>query len=180
MYRAAAANLLARGVDGLTIFNMDYTLPARRAELPQVLRRITDPDYLATTARHYTVYPNRNISAPTFPAKDAASLALVIADAARLPKSGRAVLRVETEQDSAGLRIEVRLNGQPLEPCEHDDTELFPPLERNAFFPTRERLRFFTVPLERLRGSPNRIEVVNLDKAAASCSFYSLELALYP
>ncbi len=114
------------------------------------------------------------------PAKDAASLALVVPDAARLPKSGRAVLRVETEQDGADLRIEVRPNGQPLEPCEHGDTELSPPLERNALFPTRERLRFFAVPLERLRDNPNRIEVVNLDKADASCSFYSLELALFP
>ena len=179
MYRAAAANLLGRGADGISLFNLDYVPASKRLAMPEVLKRITDVEYLKTTAKNYAVYPNDNLGAATFPAANEAALKLFIADDTRKTQFQRSVLRVETKESCEGLRIKVLLNGQQLEPCQQDDTELFPPLERNAGFPTRDRLKFFAVPLDRLIAGYNRIEIKNLDKAQTPCTLFSMELALY-
>ena len=179
MYRAAAANLFGRGADGLSFFNLDYTLPAKRYTMPEVLKRITDTDFLQTTAKNYVLYPDGNLAASTFPATDEASLKLLIADDTRKTKFSRSILRVETKESCTDLRINVWLNGQRLESCKHDDTELFEPLERNAIFPTHAQLKFFTVPLDRLIPGYNQIEIKNLDKAKTKCILFSMELALF-
>ena len=179
MYRSAAANLLGRGADGISLFNLDYVVPSKRDAIPPVLKRITDMNFLKTTAKNYQVYPDPNVTAPTFPAYDETTLKLFIADDARKTKFKRSVLRVEATEGCADTLIAVWLNGQRLEPCEHDDTELFPPLDRNPGFPAREKLKFFTVPLEQIIPGYNQFEIKNLDKAETKMTLFSMELALY-
>ena len=55
---------------------------------------------------------------------------------------------------------------------------MFPPLERNDGFPSRDRLKFFAVPLDRLALGYNRIEIKKLDKAKMTCILFSMELAI--
>lgn len=174
IYRATALNFLQRGADGMSLFNYDYIAETQRVAMARGLKGITDVAFLKTTSKDYAVYPGFG----TFPASNAKTLDLVIPDDT---KAGfdRAVLRVETVKDSTAVELGVHLNGKPLEPCPHADSELFPPLAQNAGYPTRDRLKFYAVPLALLIPGTNHFELTNLDRKKGSCQFFSLELALY-
>ena len=174
IYRATAMNFLQRGADGLSFFNYDYIAETQRVAMTRGLQGITDVAFLKTTSKDYVVYPGFG----TFPASNAKTLEVVIPDDT---KAGfdRAVLRVETAKDSTALDIGVRLNGQPLQPCPHAGSELFPPLAQNAGYPVREKLKFYAVPLALLVPGTNQLELTNLDRKKGPCQFFSLELALY-
>ena len=82
----------------------------------EVLKRITDLDYLKTTSKNCAIYPNNMLEAPTFPATDEATINIFIGDDTRKTKFQRSVLRVETKESCADLRIAAWLNSQRLEP----------------------------------------------------------------
>ena len=175
VYRASALNLFHRGVDGLSLFNYDYVPERHRLAMAEGLKRITDVEYLKTVPKDYVVYPGFG----TFPATNEKTLDLIIPDNTAEVRFERAVLRVETRQSCADLQIGVWLNGKQIEPCEHEGTELFPPLAQNECYAAREALKFYAVPLELLVSGSNRVEIRNLEKGKASCQFRSLEIALY-
>ena len=175
VYRASALNLFHRGVDGLSLFNYDYVPEKHRLPMAEGLKRITDVEYLKTQPKNYVVSPGFG----TFPATNEKTVSVTIPDNTALVRFERAVLRVETKQSCADLQIGVWLNGKPLSPCEHEDTELFPPLAQNAAYAAREALKFYAVPLDLLASGKNQVEIRNLDKGKASCQFRSLEIALY-
>lgn len=175
IYRASALNLLHRGADGLSLFNYDYVPEKQRLSMAEGLKRITDVEFLKAQAKNYVIYPGFG----TFPATDEKSFDVVIPDNTTGGQFCRATLRVETKQSCADLEIGVWLNGKPLEPCEHEGTELFPPLAQNESYPTRETVKFFAVPLDLLVSGSNRFEVKNLGKGTTSCQFRSVEIALY-
>ena len=175
VYRASALNLFHRGADGLSLFNYDYVPPKHRVPMAEGLKRITDVEFLKTVSKNYVVSPRFG----TFPATDEKTLKVVIPDDTSKVRFERAVLRVETKKSCADLRIAVWLNGRQLEPCEHEGTELFPPLARNAGYPVRNALRFYAVPLDALIPGTNEVVIKNLDKAKASCTLFSIEMALY-
>ncbi|HUT91229.1 MAG TPA: hypothetical protein VMY37_17140 [Thermoguttaceae bacterium] len=192
MYRATAMNFLRRGADGLSVFNLDYVdgdcynlrvsrleRPLKRLAMVEMLRGITDLNFLAGKSKNYIVYPNPQITRPAFPAADEQSLRLFVADDTSKARFAKGILRVETKEDSTALRIGAMLNGHSLERCETKDTELFEPVHRNQGFPGREVLKFFTVPLDRLVVGNNQIEITNLDKMKTKCTLFSMELALY-
>lgn len=192
MYRATAMNFLERGTDGLSIFNLDYVdgdcyndrvsrleTPLKRSEMPVMLKGITDIGFLKTTSKDYIIYPNGILTTSIFPAKDEKSLKIYIADDTSKVKFERSMLRVETKENCVDLRIGVWLNGKQLATCENIDTEFFPPVHRNNGFPTSEVLKFYAVPLDLLIHGDNLVEIKNLDKAKASCTIFSMELALY-
>jgi hypothetical protein len=192
MYRATAMNFLHRGADGVSLFNLDYVdgdcynlsvsqleLPLKRAEMPAVLRGITDLRFLEGQSKHYAVYPNSQMLRPSFPAKDEKTLRFTIADDPAKTKFAKAVLRVETKEDSAAHRIQVLFNGHELPPCDVPDTELFEPIHRNAGFPTRAHLKFYSVPMEHILCGSNEIAITNRDKSKSSLTLFSLEVALY-
>jgi hypothetical protein len=175
IYRASALNLFHRGADGLSLFNYDYVPGKYRAAMTEGLKKITDVEYLKTTSKNYIVYPGFG----TFAAKDEKTLDLIIPDDTALGAFKRALLRVETKEPCTDLDIVVWLNGKRLTPCAHEDTELFPPVERNPAYAVREALKFYEVPLEFLAQGPNEVSIKNLDKATMSCMLFSMELALY-
>lgn len=176
IYRASALNLFYRGVDGLSLFNYDYVPSSQRLAMAEGLKRITDVEYLKTTAKDYVVYPGFG----TFVAKDERTVDLIIPDDTTTGAFTRALLRVETRKPCAELNIAVSVNGNRLNACQHDDTEMFPPVERNAAYPVREALEFYELPLEFLIQGSNVIKIENLDKDKTSCEFCSMEIALYP
>lgn len=175
IYRASAMNLLHRGSDGLSLFNFDYVPAKLRLAMADCLEGITDVGFLEGRSKNYVVYPGFG----TFPADDEKAVDVIIPDDAAQGGFGRAVLRVETRQSCADLRLGVWLNGKPLEPCDHEGAELFPPLAENEGYPKRDAVKFFAVPLRLLERGKNRVELKNLDRGKKSCRFQSLEIALY-
>jgi len=175
IYRATALNFLRRGVDGLSLFNYDYGPEKQRIAMAKGLKGITNVEFLKTTAKNYVIYPGFG----SFPGTNEKTVELVIPDDTAKIKFERAMLRIETTKSCAELEINVRLNEKQLEPCEHTDTELFPPLAQNAGYPIRAVLKFYTVPLDLLVAGKNKFKLTNADRKKASCQFFSLELALY-
>lgn len=166
-YRATAVNFFHRGADGLSFFNFDYVPEKQRLAMTQGLKRITDIEFLKRQSHNYV------LSGPT--AVNEMTLNVIIPER----RCERAVLRVETRKSCANLPIGIWLNGQLLEPIEHETTELFPPLARNESYPTRDVLKFFEVPPRLLVSGGNKIQIKNLDRKTGSCQFFSVEIALY-
>jgi len=175
IYRASALNLLCRGVDGLSLFNYDYVPSETRLAMAEGLKGITDVEYLQTTPKDYAVYPGFG----AFPATDAKTVELIIPDDTRDARFERALLRVETQESCADLRLGVWVNGRALPECEHEGIELFPPIAQNAAYATRDRVRFYTLPLEVLIRGRNSVRIENLDRAKRSCRLFSMEIGLY-
>lgn len=189
MYYATALNYLARGADGLSVFNYDYVphgSPAfhdRRVERAAGLKGITDIEFLKTRPKHYVMVPYRETRLmPEFyhPVKDEARVEIVIPDNAADGSFARALLRVETADSADGLRLGAWLNGRALAGEIVDDTELFPPVLSNPHgYPAADRVKFFAVPPRDIISGKNVVESRNLDGDAESCEFRSIELALY-
>ena len=175
VYHASALNLLARGVDGLSLFNFDYAPAAQREAMTRALVSITDAAYLAQQPKDYVVYPNFG----TFPAANEKTFQLLIPDDTKKVRFTGALLRVETKAPGQGLRVGVWLNERELAAVERTETELFPALAKNEGYAPRERLLFYTVPLSQIAAGVNRLELRNLDRAKSACTFVSVELALY-
>jgi hypothetical protein len=175
IYRASALNFFHRGADGLSLFNYDYVPEKLRLPMAKGLKRITDLEFLKTQPKDYVVYRGFG----TFPANNEKTLEVIIPDDTAKAKFSRAVLRVETRNSCEDRQIAVQLNGKPLEPIEHEDTELFPPLAKNEGYPAGETLKFYAVPLGVLAPGSNKIEIKKTDQKKASCQFVSLEIALY-
>jgi hypothetical protein len=175
IYRASALNLYHRGVDGLSLFNYDYVPSQHRLAMTEGLKRITDVEFLKTVSKDYAVYPGFG----TFTAGNEKTLKVVIPDDTSAVKFDRAVMRVETKQDCADLRIDVSLNGTRLEPCEHEGTELFPPVTQNESYATGERVKFYAVPLDLLVPGENRIHIKNANRDKRSVNLFSMEVGLF-
>jgi hypothetical protein len=175
IYRGTALNFLARGADGLSLFNYDYVPEKLRVPMAAGLKGLTDVRFLRAASKAYVVTPGFG----SLPATNAAAIDVVIPDDAAGGGFARAVLRVETRRACANLAVVARLNGKPLEPCAHADPELFPPLAQNAGYAAPETLAFFAVPLDRLVPGRNRIELAGGTGAKPPVQFVSLELGLY-
>ena len=89
----------------------------------------------------------------------------------------RALLRVETQEPCTHLEIGVWLNDKRLQPCEHADAELFPPVEMNAAYAAPDALKFYEAPLDAFVPGANRVAIRNLGEG--SCRLFSMEIALY-
>lgn len=175
IYRASALNFFHRGADGLSLFNYDYVPEKQRLSMAAGLKRITDVEFLKAQAKNYVISPGFG----TFPATNEKTFDVVIPDNTAGGRFSRAMLRLETKQSCADLEIGVWLNGRALEPCQHEGTELFPPLAQNEGYPTRETVKLFAVPLDLLVSGGNRVEVKNLEKGKRPCQFRSVEIALF-
>ena len=139
------------------------------------LKGITDVEYLKTLPKDYVVYPGFG----TFQATNKKTVELVIPDDTAKVTFGRAVLRVETGASCTDLRIGVWLNGAQLQECEHEGVELFPPVAQNAGYATRDKVKFYSVPLELIVSGKNTVKIENLSRKKRSCKLFSLEIALY-
>ena len=175
VYRASALNFLSRGADGVSLFNYDYVPDAQRVPMAAGLRRITDTAFLRDCSKAYVVTPGFG----SLPGTNAASVEVVIPDDTSRVPFGKAVLRVETRTGCTGVEIGATLNGTPLVVCDQAETELFPPLARNAGYPTRATLRFFEVPPSLLVPGRNRIGLTAGKGAKPPFLFVSLELGLF-
>jgi hypothetical protein len=186
-YRAAALNFLSRGADGILFFNYDY-LPHGSPQFHDVrvaaakeLKGITDVEHLKTLSKNYVMIPfqERLMQERNKGVKDEYIEEVVIPDDTSKVKFARAILRVETLQPCNDLNIEARLNGKVLAPCEHEGTELVPPVFKSDYgYPTADKVKFYSVPLADIIPGKNRIEGRNLDKAKRSCELWSMELYL--
>jgi len=175
IYRASALNLFHRGADGLSLFNYDYVPGKARLAMAEGLKRITDVEYLRTMPKDYAVYPGFG----TFRATNKRTIELVIPDDTTKVTFDKALLRVETQESCTDLRIGVWLNAAPLQECEHEGVELFPPVAQNVGYASRDKVKFYTVPLDLIICGKNTVKIENLDRGKRSCRLLSLEIALY-
>lgn len=175
IYRASALNLFTRGVDGLSLFNYDYVPSEKRLAMAEGLKRITDIEFLKQASKNYVIYPGFG----TLPAKNHCEIELVIPDDTSQVRFERAVLRIETRQDSTKSEIAVWLNGERLALLAHEGTELFNPVSHNSAYPTPPCLKFYTVPLSLIVAGKNTVKISKIDPGKSVCDFRSMELAMY-
>ena len=186
-YRAAALNFLSRGADGISFFNYDY-LPhgspqyhEARVAAAKELKGITDVEHLKTLSKNYVMIPfqQRLMQERNKGVKDEYIEEVVIPDDTSKVIFPRAILRVETFDVCNDLNMEARLNEKVLAACEHEGTELVPPVFKSDYgYPTADKVKFYNVPLADIIPGKNRIEARNLDKAKRSCELFSMELYL--
>jgi hypothetical protein len=174
-YRGAALNLLSRGADGLSLFNVDYVPEKQRLPMTEGLRRITNVAFLRTTSKDYVI--TRRFG--SLPATNTATIRVVIPDDTRQVAFERAVLRVETKASCADRDIEVWVNGKQLSPCTVESPELFPAIAQNDCYPAREMLKFYALPPHVLAPGHNEVKILGRDRKPTPCIFVSVEIALY-
>lgn len=175
IYRATALNFLHRGADGLSLFNYDYVPAELRVPMTAGLKGIADVAFLRTAAKNYTLYPGFGI----LPATNNLTHVMIVPDDTAAAGFHGGVLRIETRKDCTATRFGVRVNGHALEPCEHEDTELFPPLTRTEAYATRDRLKFYALPPSLLVAGSNTVEIARLDAGGPPSILFSLEIGLF-
>ncbi len=153
--RSTAENFYARGVDGISVFNMDYSGDKRNTFA--ALTGITDLAALKNTEKHYVL--NRH---------DLQTSGNVTTASAVMPVNSSlydlALLRVTTGGESINDVVEVYFNGVKLEEatsiCLTDETELFPRLKDSIAYFESERQRYFVLPLSIIENGENTVEVI--------------------
>jgi hypothetical protein len=188
MYRAVAADFLDRGIDGISLFNMDYTrdhhfneprrLRIKDGEPPfDVLCGITNPENLAKFDKHYIIGPHYS----PLPMKNQLNIGLYVADHIQGGIFKHALLRLKTKTPCQSITIKAQMNGTEL-----TETlwlgELFCPIS-NEGVAGIEYVKFYLVPVELIKHGINTITAKNIsddptlwDKEAI---FEVVELALY-
>ncbi len=174
-YHASALSLFHRGADGLSLFNYDYVPASQRIAMAEGLKRITDVEYLKTKPKHYVV--SRGFG--SLPARNQATVDLIVPDDTAGGAFARAVLRVETRNPCTDLTIVAQVNGMRLQACDYEGRELFAPLADNAGYASRDTLKFYAVPLDLLVLGNNRVAIDNSDKTTKPCTFVTMELGLF-
>ena len=185
IYKTTAASFLERGSNGISLFNFAYTRDhhfseARRRkymdmEPPfEVLRHITDLDYLKHQAIHYIITSGFEALPQKIPAHNPLSFEIFLPC---IPNNGEyteSVLRLEISRPGylySGLKAfigNVELEQFP------GSGELFAPFSNEAL-PPPECLFFFAVPLENLKHGWNTIRI----ETSMVNEYFSLSLSDY-
>lgn len=173
-YYAAAYNLLARGADGLSAFNIGW-LREDKTPVIDALNGITDVEVLKTKEKHYVISNGQG----TFPAKTDKEFSLVVPDDTSSGIFNSSLFRVEMEKDCTAETIEVYINDVKLEETTRTDAELFAKVKENdTGYAELNQVKFYKVPLDVLKPGDNKfyIKVMSQDEAG---QILSAELALY-
>ncbi len=171
--KATAESYYARGVDGISVFNMDYSL--NKTKTFEGLTGITDEEGLKTLEKHYLLKRGYD-----FTTKDGNATVTTV-----LPVDSAlydlALLRVETLESSRDTVLEVYVNGTKLEYAEEitltDRTELFPRLVYTEAYAEPSYLHYYTLPLECLKNGENTVEVKYV--SGTECIINYIELGIY-
>ena len=170
-YMATAANYIARGVDGLSLFNMNYVPSSGKVRTYEAFKGITDPEVVKKSEKHYVV----GTSEGTFPANNKEFTILIPEDSSLYTS---ALFRIRTSGSCVNSVINVYINGVKLEEVKNynKSLELFKALARNESYPTADALKFYNVPLNLLKNGENSIKV---ELASGTARTIGAELALY-
>lgn len=173
-YYGTAHNLLARGADGLSVWNIGWLMTSKQPVI-NALRGITDLQHLNKMEKHYVI-PNK---LGIFPATTEKEFDFYVPDDTGSGIYKSSVFRVEMEKDCTEETIEVCINGVKLEQTVRDDSILFTKvMENDTGYANPNMVKFYDVPLDILKQGNNKfhIKVVSQDKAG---QILSAELALY-
>ena len=171
--KATAENYYARGVDGISAFNMDYSGNIERTL--EGLIGITDAEVLKNSEKHYVMINGYDMSTVS----GVTSTTTIMPIDNTLYDS--ALLRVETAENSRNTELEVYFNGTKLEMPKTitltDETELFPRLADTDAYAKAECLQYFTLPTELVQNGENTIEVKYV--SGDICVVRVVEVGLY-
>ena len=154
--KATTSNFLARGVDGISLFNMNYG-GDQEGLCINGFTGLTDDGVRAKAEKHYMVGPGHMI----FQAKGEKTYELMVPE--DTSNFSSALFRVEMASDCTNETIEVTVNGVKLqETTKEGDTELFgrgADKFNNAYYPTANFLKYYTLPLSTLKNGVNTFTV---------------------
>ena len=154
-FKATAANYYARGVDGLSTFNLIYSKNKTRTY--EAFENITDQDALKNEEKHYIITPNTG----TLPASGSKEFTLHMPE--DYTKFASGLVRVETSSVCGDAVVDVYVNNTKLiettDPGLADETELFPRLDDNTAYPSADYLKYYILPLEILLYGDNQIKI---------------------
>lgn len=171
--KATAESYYARGVDGISAFNMDYS--ENMTKTLSGLKGITDAEILKNSEKHYVMRSGYGFYTAN---GDAAVTTVMPVDNTLF---GSALLRVETVADSTETELEVYFNDTKLETAEStiltDKTELFPRLADSDAYATAERLKYYIIPLNIIQNGENKIETRYV--SGTECVIRVIEAAVY-
>ena len=172
--KSVAEYYYAKGVDGLSAFNMDYSKNTTQTFLG--LSGITDRESLATKDKHYVLNTrfdftteNGVVTAKPYLAVDTSNFEY-------------GILRVRTDEPCTDAVFSVSVNGRQLNPAETtnlvDKTELFPRLVQNSpAYPTASYVKFYIIPLDAVNNGDNEIIIRQL--AGSTCKVELIDIGIY-
>ena len=156
MLRGVTANFLARGVDGISMFNMNYAGDQQKL-CKEAFVGLMDAAALKKAEKQYTIAPGQGI----FQARGEKTYELLVPEDPSL--FGSSMFRVEMQNDCSSETIEVYINGTKLqETTKEGETELFPrggDRFNNAYYPSSNLLKYYTVPLSIIKNGVNTFTV---------------------
>jgi hypothetical protein len=196
LLRSTAQTFLARGADGVGVFNFNYyrdysfgtAKHQDRTEPPfTALHGIADPARLEIEPHHYVLSRQSWFHQGQLPLRlDGVSArhpqaALAIGQDYTRPEnrarySETAVLRLLLEKPAAGVEVLARLKGRVLKPC-HVEGELFPHTYKDGVPPDHTRYLDYEVPLPLLEKGDNRFTLTVLQ--GKNVVLERLEVAVY-
>ena len=191
MFYALAQSFLARGADGISLFNFVYTrdygfghpLKLDREEPDfEAIRHITDRDFLARQNKHYFVGVNRTFRpwSKQLPAEltfdKPVGIKIHVADEQPQNSFCQAIFRLQSSTDIESRKVTAYSDGQALEGTFHEG-ELFPLPYRECVPETHGCYKDFLIPLDRIAQGWNRFELRLPD--GDPCNVVRVELALY-
>ena len=174
---ATAANFYARGVDGITMFNMNYS--GDRPGTYAAFKKMSGPEELKETEKLYTVISGYN----ALPKRGDFSYDYLIADDVESGIFKDSIFRIQISNPTDNCNIDVYINGTKLEemPTPEGETELFPRLKNNignTFYPKANVLKYYKVPVSILKNGTNSFRINTLD-TPSDIQVSQTQLALY-
>lgn len=171
--KSVAESFYARGADGISAFNMDYS-----GDVPATLRTltgITDPAALANKEKHYVLKRNFDYSDAV---GTASALPYLAVDSS---KFDYALLRIRTDDSCKNSTFTVSFNGQELALADTikltDKTELFPRLTSSTAHATTSYVKYYVIPLDLIENGENSIEVKQT--SGTSCKIELIDIGIY-
>lgn len=171
--KSTAESYLARGVDGISAFNMDYS--GNMEKTLEGLTGITDAEVLKNSEKHYVLMNGYDYG--TTNGVSTVTTKMMVDNTL----FDSALLRLETKETSKNTEFEVYFNGVKLEMPSTitltDDTELFPRLADTDAYATADRLKYYTIPVDIIENGENTIEVKYI--SGDVCTVRVIEVAVY-
>ena len=171
--RSVAESFYARGVDGISVFNMDYSqnVPQALLGITGITDRKTDNEekhYVLKTGYDYTIV-NQSLTATPYLAVNSANF-------------DYALLRIRTDVTCKNASFNVNFNGHNLELARTikltDKTELFPRItNRSQAYPTSSYVKYYVIPLNLIKNGENKIEINQT--SGTSCKIELIDIGIY-
>ena len=174
--KSIAESFYARGVDGLSAFNMDYSSNVTQTLLG--LTGVTDREALKEEEKHYVFKTGYDYYAVS--GGDVSIRQILPVESSEF---NYALLRIRTDTSCENVNFTVTINGSKLSLANTisltDPTELFPRLSSSSSaYPEDSCVKYYVVPLNLIENGENEI-VIQQPFFGSNCKIELVELGIY-